>query len=428
VPGLTDAGTSVLLFQNRSPVRPFQAFCLTSGAQPRTYLLVDAGANFSEYDNFQWGLGCQVVAAPNAQTNFSGLRFDPTTGLVQVDDFTLSTSVDGGRFGNSPGQTGTGRVAWGSTGDCSCSAPRGDARVDLRGTPFGVDQATTTFALEGFNPRGGATLTERGQLGVLSGGGFCGGLTPRQPDSRVAVRLRYTNVWSCDAILRARPGSASGVYNLFDGTGPNASGSPLAWCDMTTAGGGWTLLLKVDGRRPDSAFGYESPLWTNDVLFGAPVPDVQDAEAKYAAFSTLPFTELRLVNTANNASLTLAAPANTSSLRDLVAAPAPVAIPMPLGASRWLQFFGASGDAGVLQPNCNREAFGNATGVGRVRLGLLTNNEADCNSPDSYAGLGSSLSGPTCFNLPDGGFQGPFTAAACGPQVAVPIFVQVWAR
>jgi hypothetical protein len=426
VPNLTDAGTTVLLFQNRSPVRPFRARCINP--QARTYLEVDAGGNFSEYDNFQWALGCQTVAAPNALTNFSGIRFDPATGLVQVDDFTLSVSQDGGRFGNTAGQTSNARVSWASTGDCSCAAPRGDARFDLRGTPFGVDLASTTFALEGFNPRGGATISERGQVGVLLGGGFCGGLTPRQPDGRAAVRLRYTNTWSCESILRARPGSANGVYNLFDGTGPGATGSPLAWCDMTTAGGGWTLLMKVDGRRPDSAFAYESPLWSNDVLFGAPVPDVAEAEAKYAPFSTLPFVELRLVNTATNASLTLTAPPNSASLRDLVAGAAPVNLPTPVGAVRWLQFFGGPADAGVLQPNCNREAFGSSSANARVRLGLLTNNENDCASPDSYVGIGAGQSGPTCFGLPDGGAQGPFTASACGPQVAAPAFVQVWAR
>jgi hypothetical protein len=428
VPNVTDAGSTVLLFQNRSPVRPFRAWCQTSGAQPRTYLLVDAGGNFSEYDNFRWGLGCQTVAAPNGLTTFSGLRLDPATGVVQVDDFTLSVSRDGGRAGNSPGQMGDVKVPWASASDCSCSAPQGDGRFDLTRTPFGVDQASTTFNLEGFNPRGGATLSERGQFGVLLGGGFCGGLTPRLSDGRAAVRLRYINTWSCESILRARPGSPSGVYNLFDGTGPNATGTPLAWCDMTTAGGGWTLLLKVDGRRPDSAFGYESPLWSNDTLFGPPVPDVTDTEAKYAAFSTLPFTELRLSNTANNASLTITAPPNAASLRDLVAGSAPVTLPMPLGASRWLQFFGSSGDAGVLQPNCNREAFGNVSAVSRVRLGIVTNNENDCASPDSYVGVGSSLSAPNCFGLPDGGFQGPFTASACGPQVAAPAFVQVWVR
>jgi hypothetical protein len=427
VPNITDAGTTVLLFQNRSPVRPFEARCVRVGDDKRTFLLVDAGGNFSEYDNFRWGITCATILAPNALTSFSGLRFDSATGLVQGEDFTLAVSVDGGQSGNPP--TGrTAQVAWATTADCSCSAPRGDARFDLRGLPFGVDQASTTFNLEGFNPRGGATITERGQLGVLVGGGFCGGLTPRQPDGRAAVRLRYINRWSCESILRARPGAASGVYNLFDGSGPNATGSPLAWCDMTTAGGGWALLLKIDGRRGDSAFGYESPLWTNDVLLGASVPDVSETEAKYAPFLTMPFSELRLVNTANNASLTLTAPANASSLRDLVTGSAPVLFPMPVGAVRWLQFVGTSGDAGVLQLNCNREAFGNASGVGRVRLGLLTNNEPDCASPDSYVGLGASLFGPTCLNQPDGGFQGPFTVGACGPQIAAPVFVQVWAR
>jgi hypothetical protein len=52
-----------------------------------------------------------------------------------------------------------------------------------------------------------------------------------------------------------------------------------------------------------------------------------------------------------------------------------------------------------LQANCNKEGFNvksyslrdNWTKVtGRVRIGLIANEQNDCNSPDSYIGFGTS--------------------------------------
>ncbi|MEZ4469831.1 MAG: hypothetical protein R3F60_03310 [bacterium] len=37
-----------------------------------------------------------------------------------------------------------------------------------------------------------------------------------------------------------------------------------AWCDQHTAGGGWTLALRAQGR--DSALAFDSPLWVDDAL------------------------------------------------------------------------------------------------------------------------------------------------------------------
>ena len=41
-----------------------------------------------------------------------------------------------------------------------------------------------------------------------------------------------------------------------------------------------------------------------------------------------------------------------------------------------------------LQPNCNREGFNIQTKAINARLGLITNNEHDCDSCDSWIGFG----------------------------------------
>jgi hypothetical protein len=47
-----------------------------------------------------------------------------------------------------------------------------------------------------------------------------------------------------------------------------------------------------------------------------------------------------------------------------------------------------------LQPNCNREGFNsNPTGGARSRIGIVSNQENDCNSPDSYIGIGNNAAG-----------------------------------
>ena len=57
-----------------------------------------------------------------------------------------------------------------------------------------------------------------------------------------------------------------------------------------------------------------------------------------------------------------------------------------LGRSKWKSLiYGSS-----LQRNCNREGFNAYVGssYSRVRVGVIGNQENDCNSPDSFIGLG----------------------------------------
>jgi hypothetical protein len=71
---------------------------------------------------------------------------------------------------------------------------------------------------------------------------------------------------SCKARLSANPGTASGQYTLDpDGTGPAASF--ITVCDMTTDGGGWTLIgvAANDGTRKWNALS----VFTDASIFGS---------------------------------------------------------------------------------------------------------------------------------------------------------------
>ena len=54
-----------------------------------------------------------------------------------------------------------------------------------------------------------------------------------------------------------------------------------------------------------------------------------------------------------------------------------------------------------LQPNCNREGFNsvpNGAGWDRIRIGIVSNQENDCNSPDSTIGIGAQDPNGGCSN------------------------------
>lgn len=61
---------------------------------------------------------------------------------------------------------------------------------------------------------------------------------------------------------------------------------------MTTDGGGWTLILKIN---PSSAnFKHAQPLWYNDDDLNATSADLSQSEAKFKSFAGTFFSEVRV--------------------------------------------------------------------------------------------------------------------------------------
>ncbi|MEY3015633.1 MAG: hypothetical protein RIT45_4368 [Pseudomonadota bacterium] len=208
-----------------------------------------------------------------------------------------------------------------------------------------------------------------------------------------------------------------GVY-WVDPDGSGGAQASRAWCDQTSDGGGWTLAMKVDGSK--STFTFDAALWANATTLAADQVSTAATEAKYAAFSTVALTELRLVLAAQGSTNAKVIPMAATSLQALFSGSYKAT---SLGRNAWKALM----PGGSAQPNCNREGVNAVCGSRTVRLGLLTNQENDCESCDSYIGVGHSGQ-----NGCDG--QGASWAgmmASCSPDNGnknVPAFAWVYVR
>jgi hypothetical protein len=204
---------------------------------------------------------------------------------------------------------------------------------------------------------------------------------------------------SCKDRHAALPLSTGGVY-LVD---PDLSGGDppfLAFCAMQLAGGGWTLLMKVDGHQ--STFDFDSALWENTFTFQVGFPDLDTNEAKLSSYSTLPFSALLVGMHDDAGTRWTVLSIGGSSLRDLMATNYH---PTALGRDSWMKLPGP----GSLQPFCNLEGVNAITPQARVRIGILGNQQNDCSSCDSFIGFGAQYGqenmacGNLAYRVPDAG-------------------------
>jgi hypothetical protein len=196
---------------------------------------------------------------------------------------------------------------------------------------------------------------------------------------------------SCQALKAMQPSAPSGVYNI------EAGGTTFAaYCDQTGDGGGWTLAMKVDGRL--STFNYDAVLWTDAALHAPDKPGFDHEEAKLQTFNAIAFTELRVG---------LEYPIDSGVIRHIV---------VPLAGAHMRELFGGNtmhatqlgrdawkglvGAAASLQPFCNLEGANIYHAQTRVRLGIISNEQEDCGTPDSRIGVGGAGL-PVCDPVPD---------------------------
>jgi hypothetical protein len=192
---------------------------------------------------------------------------------------------------------------------------------------------------------------------------------------------------SCLAVV----GGRSGVYTL--GTPPNTWS---AYCDLTDDGGGWTLVLKADGTQ--STFTFAAPLWVNATTLNESSTNLDRVEAKFLGFSTLAVQAIRVAMYDPTDTMTRSITLTVTASSLMQAFATGTYVPSAAGRAAWEALM----SSGSLQPNCNREGLNAATSGpsgSSVRIGILGNDQTDCNSPNSRIGVGGAGS----------------TASACDP-------------
>ena len=161
---------------------------------------------------------------------------------------------------------------------------------------------------------------------------------------------------------------------------------------MKTNGGGWTMVLTIDGRK--GTFAYDSPLWTNKKTLNANTKQKFPYEAKTKAFYRVPFNEVMIATWDGKKDIRMEfIPYKAKSLFHLFRDGKYK--PTRLGRKRWKKLI----KGGSLQKRCNKEGFNVYNRLMRVRIGIIANQENDCTTPDSRIGIGGGssdlLRGPT---------------------------------
>jgi hypothetical protein len=214
---------------------------------------------------------------------------------------------------------------------------------------------------------------------------------------------------SCSEIRTQFPDLPSGAYQLASG---------LARCEMREDGGGWTLVMKIDGAK--STFAYESSLWTDDAVVNASAVELDRTEHKHAAFARLAFSSIRLGVVDGDVTRTAVLSQSGTSLRALFSGGR---VRTSLGRAKWLSLLASPS----LQPNCNDEGVNveHRAGDLRLRLGIAGNEQNDCGSPDSFIGFGATVfacSEQTGITL------GNYAVCAANPTRRTRAFGQIWIR
>ncbi|XP_022786251.1 uncharacterized skeletal organic matrix protein 5-like [Stylophora pistillata] len=173
------------------------------------------------------------------------------------------------------------------------------------------------------------------------------------------------------------------------------------YCHLTSLGtcgdGGWTLVMKVNGSK--STFHYDSEIWSNRKGFNvsAGMTGLDEQETKLPTYWNTSFTKICLSMKNGEQVNFIMINKTADSLHSLIADGE--YRNTSIGRDAWKSLLGSDGS---LQLNCNREGFNAHTpfsGHPKARIGILGNEQNDCNSCDSRIGFGTAPDSNTCGNV-----------------------------
>ncbi|KAL9953880.1 hypothetical protein ACROYT_G041353 [Oculina patagonica] len=185
---------------------------------------------------------------------------------------------------------------------------------------------------------------------------------------------------------RSSPGNKAYLLQTNNGKIP-------VYCHMTSygigacGGGGWTLVMKTDGNK--RTFHYNSQLWSNKNEFnrhgGKTGFDLQ--ETKLPTYWSTPFSKICLGMKIGQQINFIVINKQANSLYSLIADEKYRAT--SLGRNTWKKLIGSHSS---LQRNCNKEGFNavsTSTSHSKARIGIVSNDQNECNSCDSRIGFGT---------------------------------------
>ncbi|XP_078350058.1 putative skeletal organic matrix protein 5 [Oculina patagonica] len=152
-------------------------------------------------------------------------------------------------------------------------------------------------------------------------------------------------------------------------------------------GGGWTLVMKIDGNK--ETLHYNSNLWVCQESFNLAggKTGLDTIETKLPTYWNTPFSKICLGMKIDEQINFIVINKQANSLYSLIADGQYRAT--SLGRYTWKTLIGSQS---LLQNNCNKEGF-NAVSMeiihAKARIGIMSNNENDCNKCDSRIGFGT---------------------------------------